>query len=112
MNSVSYTHLDVYKRQKYNYSGALADGLANAMDSLAAVKMFVFDKKEISAKDLLDQCDNDYPDEVMRQKLLNKGPKYGNDDDYVDMIGHEIIKHINQFIEGYRDSRDVYKRQG
>lgn len=90
---------------KYNYSGALADGLANAMDSLAAVKMFVFDKKEISAKDLLDQCDNDYPDEVMRQKLLNKGPKYGNDDDYVDMIGHEIIKHINQFIEGYRDSR-------
>lgn len=90
---------------KYSYSGALSDGLANALDSLAAVKMFVFEKKEISAKDLLDACDNNFPDEALRQKLLNRAPKYGNDDDYVDLIGAKITKHMNQFLEGYRDSR-------
>jgi len=90
---------------KYNYSGALADGLANAIDSLAAVKEFVFDKKKISAKDLLAACNSDFEDEVFRQKLLNKAPKYGNDIDEVDQIGHDIVKHINEALTDYRDSR-------
>ncbi len=90
---------------KYNYSGTLADGLANAMDSLIAVKMMVFDEKELTAKELLDACDQDFPDEVLRQKLLNRVPKYGNDDDRVDMIGNQILRHINKFLEGYKDSR-------
>lgn len=90
---------------RYNYSGALADGLANAIDSLAAVRQFVFEEKSISAKELLEACDNDFDDEVLRQRLLNKAPKYGNDVDEVDMIGHLIVKHINKMIEPYRDSR-------
>ena len=90
---------------KYSYSGALADGLANAIDSLAAVRQFVFDEKIISAKDLLAACDNDFEDEALRQKLLNKAPKYGNDVDDVDLIGHNIVRHINKMIEPYRDSR-------
>ena len=90
---------------KYNYSGALADGLANAIDSLAVVKEFVFDKKELTAQELLEACNNDFENEVLRQKLLNKVPKYGNDVDAVDMIGHKIVKHIHDSIVDYRDSR-------
>ena len=90
---------------KYNYSGALADALANAMDSLAAVKYFVFDKKEITAQELLDACDQNFPDEAFRLRLLNRAPKYGNNDEYVDLIGNKIVRHINKFLEGYRDSR-------
>lgn len=90
---------------KYNYSGALAAGLANAIDSLAAIKQFVFDKKLVSAKELLDACDNNFKDEVLRQKLLNKAPKYGNDIDHVDRLGHLIVKHINEMISDYKDSR-------
>ena len=77
---------------KYSYSGALADGLANAIDSLAAVRKFVFEDKVITPQEALTACDNDFADEVLRQKLLNKGPKYGNDIDEVDFIGHLIIK--------------------
>ncbi|SCJ58027.1 4-hydroxyphenylacetate decarboxylase large subunit [uncultured Eubacterium sp.] len=90
---------------KYSYSGALADGLANAIDSLAAVRKFVFEDKILTAQELLSACDDDFADEVLRQKLLNKGPKYGNDIDEVDLIGHLIIKHINEMISTYRDSR-------
>ncbi|MFR1723195.1 glycyl radical protein [Emergencia timonensis] len=90
---------------KYSYSGALADGLANAIDSLAAVRKFVFEDKIVTPQELLTACDNDFADEVLRQKLLNKGPKYGNDIDEVDFIGHLIIKHINEMISDYRDSR-------
>ena len=90
---------------KYSYSGALADGLANAIDSLAAVKQFVFDEKSLTAEEVLKACDTDFENEALRQRLLNKAPKYGNDVDEVDNIGHRIVKHINEMIEPYRDSR-------
>ncbi|MFV0363023.1 MAG: glycyl radical protein [Suipraeoptans sp.] len=90
---------------RYSYSGALADGLANAIDSLAAIRKFVFQEKSLSAKELLTACENDFEDEVLRQKLLNKAPKYGNDIDEADMIGNAIVRHINQALRGYRDSR-------
>ena len=90
---------------KYNYSGALASGLANAIDSLAAIKEFIFEKKTLTAKELLTACNTDFENEVLRQKLLNKAFKFGNDVDDVDIIGHQIVKHIHESIAKYKDSR-------
>lgn len=90
---------------RYSYSGALADGLANAIDTLAAIRQFIFDEKSVSVADLLVACENDFEDEVFRQRMLNKAPKYGNDIDEVDSIGHAIVKHINESLRKYRDSR-------
>ena len=90
---------------RYSYSGALADGLANAIDSLAAVREFVFEKNILTAAELISACNTNFEDEVLRQKLLNKAPKYGNDIDETDKIGYHIVKHINESLRDYRDSR-------
>ena len=72
---------------KYNNFGVHGAGIANAADALAAIKKEVFEKKELSADELIAALDADfegYGD--VRRKLLDS-PKMGNNDDYVDNLG-------------------------
>ena len=46
--AVSYTHLDVYKRQVYDFISGLQIGIANMADSLAAIKKLVYEEKKIT----------------------------------------------------------------
>ncbi|RJP24178.1 MAG: glycyl radical protein [Candidatus Abyssobacteria bacterium SURF_5] len=65
-------------------------GFATAMDSLAAIKKLVFDDKKLTMAELLDAVDTNFEGkEAIRQMCLN-APKYGNNDPYVDSIGHDI----------------------
>ncbi|MBN7774102.1 glycyl radical protein [Clostridium aminobutyricum] len=91
---------------KYSESGVLGTGLANAMDSLAAVKKFVYDDKGVSPKELMHAIETNYEgNEALRLTLLNKAPKFGNDITEVDEIGRKIVAHVRIFIDQYRDSR-------
>jgi formate C-acetyltransferase len=66
-------------------------GLADVSNSLAAIKKFVFQEKVITLGELLDALDRNFEGtEEMRQMLLNRGPKYGWDDKYVDEIATRI----------------------
>jgi formate C-acetyltransferase len=70
---------------RYNFSGVQGVQIANVADSLAAVKQAVFDEKWIGASDLLEVLRHDWANsEVLRQRLINRVPKYGNDDPRVD----------------------------
>ncbi|MDA3958556.1 formate C-acetyltransferase/glycerol dehydratase family glycyl radical enzyme [Oceanispirochaeta sp.] len=72
----------------YNLSGIQAIQVANLADSLAVIKKMVFEDKSISSSELLDALRNNYQNnEILRQRILNKIPKYGNDIDWVDEIG-------------------------
>ena len=67
-------------------------GVPDAVNSLAAIKKFIFDEKKLSWNDLRTAIDKDFDaQEPLRQMLLNKAPKWGNDDDYVDDIAKEVI---------------------
>jgi len=69
----------------YNFTGVQGVQVANVADSLAAIKQAVFDERWITAAELLDALRDNYAgDEVLRQRLLNRAPKYGNDDERVD----------------------------
>jgi formate C-acetyltransferase len=71
----------------YNFSGPQGVGVANAGDSLAAIKKLCFDEKVISLPELKEILDKDFEGaENIRQMLINRAPKYGNDDDYADEI--------------------------
>jgi formate C-acetyltransferase len=39
----------------------------------------------------------------MRQQLLNRAPKFGNDDDYVDSIAAELVKYIASEVTKHRN---------
>lgn len=70
---------------RYNFSGVQGVQIANVADSLAAVEQAVFGERWLSAAQLLATLTNDYAgDEVLRQRLIHRVPKYGNDDERVD----------------------------
>ena len=76
----------------YNFSGPQGVGVANLADSLAAIKKLVYEDRVLSMAQLKKAVDSDFAGaegESVRQMLLNRAPKYGNDIDYVDRIARE-----------------------
>jgi len=71
-------------------------GLNTVADSLAAVKKLVFDEKKVSMEKLVEALKNNWQGyEELHQACLN-APKFGNDDDYVDLISREVARRISE----------------
>lgn len=71
----------------YNSLGPNGVGIVNIGDAMAAIKKFVFDEKVFTMSEMIDMLDTNFAGkEAERQMLLNRAPKYGNDDEYVDEI--------------------------
>lgn len=71
----------------YDWVSGLQVGVANLGNSLAAIKKFIFEEKSVTPKQLMDALASDFStpeQELLRLRLLNQAPKFGNDDDYVD----------------------------
>lgn len=88
----------------YNLSGIQMIQVANLADSLAAIKQMAYDEKRIAPADLEHALQTNFDgEEVMRQTLLHRVPKYGNDVEWVDELGakwarffrQELGKHTN-----------------
>jgi pyruvate formate-lyase/glycerol dehydratase family glycyl radical enzyme len=78
---------------RYNFLTVEGIALSTAVDSLAAVKKLVFDNRQITMQQLVEAVQANFDGhESLRQALLNKAPKYGNDDPYVDDIAREISR--------------------
>jgi formate C-acetyltransferase len=74
----------------------VAGGLATLADSLAAIKKLVYEEKKVTMADLVKAVDANFiGHETLRDTLLNKVPKYGNDDDYVDQIAKDIYNFVS-----------------
>ncbi len=87
---------------KYNNFGIHGACAANAADALAAVKQFLFEDLSLSSSELLSALDGNYTGyESMRQKLLDEGPKVGNNDTVADTL---LVKLFN----GLADSCERY----
>ncbi|HJV45111.1 MAG TPA: choline trimethylamine-lyase [Bacillota bacterium] len=76
----------------YNFGpGVVWSGLGTYADSMAAIKKLVFDEKKYTLEQLNEALKADYVGyEQIRKDCLN-APKYGNDDDYVDLIAADIV---------------------
>ena len=72
----------------YNFSGIQMIQVANLADSLAAIRMLVYEQKRISREELLSALRANFEGyDGLRAMLLNRAPKYGNDIDAVDALG-------------------------
>jgi formate C-acetyltransferase len=77
---------------QYCFSTANACGMANAVDSLVAIKQIVFDEKIISLPKLADAMRSDYNDHNdLLAYVENKCLKYGNDINEVDHYMKELV---------------------
>ena len=78
----------------WNFNTLEGMGIATLADSVAAVKMMVFDKKRLTMDQLLTAIHANFDGfEEIRQLLRSKTPKFGNDDDFVDDIAQELTVH-------------------
>lgn len=72
---------------RYNHASVSSQGLGTVANSLAAVRWAVFEEKIVTMEELVNHLRNNFEGaEDLRQKLLRKAPKYGNDDPKVDEI--------------------------
>jgi pyruvate formate-lyase/glycerol dehydratase family glycyl radical enzyme len=90
----------------YNLSGIQAIQAANIADSLAAIKKLIYEDKTLPAEQLLKALQNNFESfEVLRQFLINKVPKYGNDVPWVDEIGNKWIEYFSEKMTQYKNAR-------
>lgn len=92
----------------YDFISGLQVGIANLGNSLAAIKKLVFEDMIISKEALSHNLKNNFEGqegERIRQILLNRAPKYGNDNDYVDDLLCEAYSYFIDEIEKYHTTR-------
>ena len=86
---------------RYNTSYIQGVGLGTITDSMTALKYHVFDRKTLTMKDMLALLADDFAaHERERLMLVNKTPKYGNDDDYADALMVRLFEAYFSAIDG------------
>ena len=97
----------------YNFAGVQAIQVANVADSLAAIRKFVYEEKSVSAEALLEALKTDFAgQEALRQRLIRKSPKYGNDVPAVDDIGAKWTRYFGERLRQYRNRRGGLYQMG
>ena len=91
---------------RYNTSYIQGVGLGSITDELSAIKHHVFEQKTLGMGDLLAAlADNFAGMEGLRQTLLNRTPRYGNDDDRADQVMRTIFEVYFNAVDGRKNTR-------
>jgi formate C-acetyltransferase len=91
---------------RYNTTYIQGVGLGTMADAMTAIKYHVFAKKTLTMAELLAVLRDDFAGhERVRQLLLNKTPKYGNDDDYADAVMVTIFDAYFDAIDGRQNTK-------
>jgi len=86
---------------RYNTSYIQGVGIGTMTDALTAIKYNVYDRKTLSLPELLEALENNFSGrDALRLKLINKTPKYGNDDDYADAVMVSVFDLYHDAVNG------------
>jgi len=86
---------------RYNNSYIQGVGLGTVTDCLASLAFNVFDKKHVPMSEMLKALEKNFEGyESMRQRFLNRTPKYGNDDDYADRFARDVFEVFYSGVNG------------
>ena len=86
---------------RYNTSYIQGVGIGTTTDALTALKYHVFERHDVTMDALLAALEKDFNGgERLRQLLLNRTPRYGNDDPYADDVMRRIFETVFEAIDG------------
>jgi len=78
---------------RYNTSYIQGVGLGSVTDALTALKVHVFEKRTLTMAAMLEALATNFDsDPALRTRLVEKTPKYGNDDDTADDVMREVFE--------------------
>jgi pyruvate formate-lyase/glycerol dehydratase family glycyl radical enzyme len=96
----------------YDFTGPQLIGLATVADSLATIKKFVFEEEYLEIEELVKMLKKNYRGTYKEKKgkewkeiFQNRAPKFGNDNDYVDMIAKRIGMEFCNTLSKYTNYR-------
>ncbi len=103
---------DISAGAKYNNFGIHGTGISVAVDSLAAVRELVFEKKAVSLAELVGLLDTDFAGRPDILAAAKAAPKMGNADPRVDEIAKRAIDFWGHAFDGRRNDRGGIFRPG
>jgi len=78
--------------------------LSNGADALYAIRKLVYEDKEYTLTEFVDILKNNWEGhELLRQRIINELPKFGNNIKEVDEIADEIVKYYAQEVTKHRN---------
>ncbi len=94
---------------RYNWHETMLFGIPNVADALEAIRELVFDQKQFTMNELVNQLRSDWSSgmdtgtgEWIRTACINKAAKYGNDQDSVDMLAARVMRHACDCLQRQR----------
>lgn len=104
---------DISKGAKYNNYGIHGTGLANAADSIYAIKQHIFELKGVTAGELLAAIEMNFEDNTeLRDMLKYDTSKMGMDEDGVDSIAAELLDIFSSELAKYKNEHGGIYRGG
>jgi trans-4-hydroxy-L-proline dehydratase len=91
---------------RYNTSYIQGVGMGSITDQLSAIKVHIYERGEVSLPQLVAALDGNFSgEERLRQMLMNKSPRFGNDDDAADDILRSVFELYFGLIDGRPNTR-------
>lgn len=93
------------KGSDHHYSAVGVSGIANMIDSFAVMEECVFNKKYLSMEELIHLLDTNFEGrEDLRQLLINRAPKFGNNIEQVDKYSYWLIDSLDTSVRRHKDA--------
>ena len=91
---------------RYDFTSLDVRGLATTIDSLLAIRAFVYERRELTLAELLAALEHNFEGrEPLRQRLLTRGPRYGNDDPEAAAMTRAVMDLFAGLISDRRNER-------
>ncbi|MFR8001476.1 MAG: pyruvate formate lyase family protein [Hydrogeniiclostridium sp.] len=104
---------DISEGSRYNNYGLHGVGFATAVDSLASIRIHVFEKKDVEAARMMDAVREDFADQPELLHLLRyETPKFGDAEKVSDEIACELLSAYAECLSGKKNNRGGIYRPG
>ncbi|NJD60690.1 MAG: glycyl radical protein [Anaerolineae bacterium] len=91
---------------RYNTTYIQGVGVGTMTDALTSIGYHVFKNHTLGMHELIDNLEANFSgNEPLRQRLLNRTPKYGNDDDRADRVMQRVFEIYFNAVEGRRNTK-------